>query len=60
MPTVRTVQERYDVFKEQLSTTVSGDAWVGGPTFQMTDTGGAFSGGIDGARVAQCVVSVAC
>jgi hypothetical protein len=50
-PVVRSAHESVDVLRERLSTTVSGDAWAGGPTFELTDCGGGVTGGLDGARV---------
>jgi hypothetical protein len=49
-PFVRCAQESVDVLRERLSTTISGDAWAGGPTFELTDCGGGVTGGLDGAR----------
>lgn len=49
MPVVRAVHERFDLLREQAVTTVTGDAWEGGPTFELTDSGGRLAGGLDGA-----------
>jgi hypothetical protein len=54
-PLVRSAHESVDVLRERLSTTVSGDAWAGGPTFELTDCGGGVTGGLDGAHVCVCV-----